>query len=168
MPRLSSDMQADLRWFWNDCEAALGIRSAGSAALEAIEDGFAPRKGGRYGGSRRPDPMPDYQEPARRRALTIRRALGAVDELDGGGFMVLVLYRVYGPRVPLADLASFGEVAPIVKYTDAWSKDRSSASAIEKEAKKYLRKAEEAYERAYSKEVASDRKKRAERCKAWL
>jgi hypothetical protein len=108
--RLPPSDIADLRYFFNEFEADIGVRSLHFAQFDAMMG---------YRGTSEAWFEPQV-EP---RACAARQLAGRVSRnlramiAAGRSFDVTVLYRMYGPRPPGVRWETFRELAPIAEYT---------------------------------------------------
>jgi hypothetical protein len=101
---------ADLRYFWSEFEADIGVRSLHFAQFDAMM-GFRGTSEAWF------EPQVEPRACAARRvAGRVSRALRAM-VASGGTFAVTVLFRMYGPRPPGVRWETFREFAPIAAYT---------------------------------------------------
>lgn len=122
--RLRPDDEEALRFFFNDFEAACGVRSSHGAQVEAL---LNPRSGAPapttivVDGVKCPVAIQerwvlDRPKRQRDRVHAVYRAIGRMHE-DGEGKLVVVLWRMYGPKDPNAPYVTIGELAPLAHYT---------------------------------------------------
>jgi hypothetical protein len=108
--RLPPSDIADLRYFWCEFEADIGVRSLHYAQFDAMM-GF------------RGTSEAWFEPQVEPRACAARRVAGRVSRtlramvVSGDTFAVTVLFRMYGPRPPGVRWETFRELAPIAAYT---------------------------------------------------
>lgn len=108
--RLSSQDEADLRWFWTESDGALGLRSMFPQQMAQLQ----------LGGGRRGTHTPIQREPDRRlveaatRARLISRALETIHQEH-----VRVLRSAYGDSVHRPLTVLYGELSELVVRTEA-------------------------------------------------
>lgn len=108
--RLPPSDIADLRYFWSEFEADIGVRSLHFAQFDAMM-GF------------RGTSEAWFEPQVEPRACAARRVAGRVSRTlramvaGGDTFAVTVLFRMYGPRPPGVRWETFREFAPIAAYT---------------------------------------------------
>jgi hypothetical protein len=108
--RLPPSDIADLRYFWSEFEADIGVRSLHFAQSDAMM-GFRGNSEAWF------EPQVEPRACAARSvAARISRTLRAM-VAGGDTFAVTVLFRMYGPRPPGVRWETFREFAPIVAYT---------------------------------------------------
>jgi hypothetical protein len=112
---LPRDVEDDLRFLWNDLDAAIGFHSShGSAVNRAL--GL---------GSTKVEAFQPFEEfacwsrPDGRRRARVRETLAKLPRAA-----VQILYRIYGPRDPSAHRARLGELAQIAEYTPTVEAER--------------------------------------------
>lgn len=108
--RLPPSDIADLRYFWSEFEADIGVRSLHFAQFDAMM-GFRGTSEAWF------EPQVEPRACAARRvAGRVSRTLRAI-VTSGDTFAVTVLFRMYGPRPPGVRWETFREFAPIAAYT---------------------------------------------------
>jgi hypothetical protein len=108
--RLPPSDIADLRYFWSEFEADIGVRSLHFAQFDALM-GFRGTSEAWF------EPQVEPRACAARRvACRVSRTLRAM-VASGNTFSVTVLFRMYGPRPPGVRWETFRELAPIAAYT---------------------------------------------------
>jgi len=108
--RLPPSDVLELRYFFNQYESEIGIHSLHFAQFDAMA-GFQNVASAWW----EPEVEPRACQ-ARRRALRVYRILSAMVS-TGNETSTIVLYRMYGPRVPNARYDVFREFAPLVEFT---------------------------------------------------
>ncbi len=108
--RLPPSDIADLRYFWSEFEADIGVRSLHFAQFDAMM-GFRGTSEAWF------EPQVEPRACAARRLAG--RVSGTLRAMVTGGdtFAVTVLFRMYGPRPPGVRWETFREFAPIAAYT---------------------------------------------------
>jgi hypothetical protein len=108
--RLPPSDIAELRYFWSEFEADIGVHSLHFAQFDAAM-GF------------RGTSNAWFEPQVEPRACSARRLAGRVSHnlrtmvANGDSFAVTVLFRMYGPRPPGVRWETFRELAPIAAYT---------------------------------------------------
>jgi hypothetical protein len=110
--RLRPGDAGDLDWRWNSAEGALGLKSKDGLTFELARQGIEKE----FSCGRKSDPMPDYAEAPRRRAVRIDRILANISYEDH--ITLLCVYSQHNIKLAAVACADqFGDVAPIALQT---------------------------------------------------